>query len=407
MSQPSIGRFLRVPLASSGLESEDIEAAISVLRSGSLTMGERVKAFEQAMAEYLQVDHFIMTNSGSSANLAIVESLVRPTKGEPMLHAGDGVLLPAVAWPTTVWPILQLGLRPVFVDVNPDTIMIDLEAAARAVAQAHQPIRAIFPIHPLGRAMNHSELRTFCDVHDLLLISDTCEALGAWVQNVHAGTTSLAASFSFYFSHHITTMEGGGVATNDAAIADDLRSIRSHGWSRDRQDVASWITSQNDVNSRFLFVSAGYNIRPMEIQASIGIGQIRRIDEYITRRRSIARHVAEAVANSSLSLLGADTLLNDPKSHSWMLLPFRATSPDAAKQIVRGLELAGIETRPILTGNFTAQPALARLLDEVVLPSDFPGANVVSTECFMVGCHHHFADSQVEHLAEILRNSGT
>jgi CDP-6-deoxy-D-xylo-4-hexulose-3-dehydrase len=90
-----------------------------------------------------------------------------------------------------------------------------------------------------------------------------------------------------------------------------------------------------------------------------------------------------------------------------MLLPFRATSPDAAKQIVRGLELAGIETRPILTGNFTAQPALARLLDEVVLPSDFPGANVVSTECFMVGCHHHFADSQVEHLAEILRNSGT
>jgi len=391
-----------VPLASSGLEPEDINAVIETLHSNALTMGERVRAFEKEMSRYLGAEHFVMVNSGSSANLAIIEALLRPTKGEPRLRPGDGILVPAIAWPTTIWPIIQLGLRPVFVDIDPETITIDLEAAVKVIRNSDFDIRGIFPIHPLGRAMDPAALQSFCEAHSLVLVSDVCEALGSWRGGIHAGMSSLAASFSFYFSHHITTMEGGGVATNDQAVADDLRSIRSHGWSRDRSDAKQWAETTNDINSRFLFVSTGYNIRPMEIQAALGLGQIKRIDDYINRRRYIATNVNNALKNSELRLMGSDTLIEDPKSHSWMLLPIRAKSPVAARKALEFLEQAGIETRPILTGNFTAQPSLQRILGTNLNPRDFVQADYVTATSFMVGCHHHFTEDQVAHLADSL-----
>lgn len=396
---------MRVPLASSGLEPEDINAVIETLHSNALTMGERVRAFEREMSRYLGAEHFVMVNSGSSANLAIVEALLRPTKGAPRLRPGDGILVPAIAWPTTIWPIIQLGLRPVFVDIDSETITIDLEAAEKVMHNSDFDIRGIFPIHPLGRALNPDVLRSFCETHSLILISDVCEALGSWDGGIHAGMGSLAASFSFYFSHHITTMEGGGVATNDQDMADDLRSIRSHGWSRDRSDAKQWATTTNDVNSRFLFVSAGYNIRPMEIQAALGLGQIKRIDSYINRRRYIANCVNTALHNTNLRLMGADTLVSNPQSHSWMLLPIRAKSPEVAQQALEFLEASGIETRPVLTGNFTAQPSLQRILGSNLNPRDFAQADFVASTSFMVGCHHHFTDDQIAYLAESLRST--
>jgi len=406
MNQNSIPT-IRVPLASSGLEEEDIAAVVATLRSNALTMGTRVREFEEEMATYLGAKHFVMTNSGSSANLAIIESLMRPARGEPRLMPGDGVLLPAIAWPTTVWPVIQLGLQPIFVDIDPETIMIDLTAAERAIRESTTHVKAVFPIHPLGHAIDPHSLQDFCTRHSLVLISDVCEALGSWRGGLHAGMGSLASSFSFYFSHHITTMEGGGVATNDLALADDLRSIRSHGWSRDRSDSSQWAGVTNDVNSRFLFVSAGYNIRPMEIQAAIGIGQIRRIDSYIERRRHIASYVADSLQGSGLRLLCGNTLEFDRRSHSWMLLPIRAESKELAQSALSVLQGVGVETRPILTGNFTAQPSLARILKSRVNSREFVQANFVSESSFMVGCHHHFTDEQVEILAKSLKDAST
>jgi CDP-6-deoxy-D-xylo-4-hexulose-3-dehydrase len=394
----------RVPLASLGLESEDIDAMLRVLHSNNLTMGSEVRAFEAEMAAYLKSKHFIMMNSGSSANLAIIESLVRPSSGRPLLNPGDGVLLPAVAWPTTVWPVIQLGLTPLFVDVDPLTLAIDLTQASEVIRSSHVPVRGIFPIHPLGRSLDQAALVAFSKRHSLVLISDVCESLGSWDKDVHAGMSSLAASFSFYFSHHITTMEGGGVATNDDDLADDLRSIRSHGWSRDRRDSAAWKSTGTDLNARFLFVSAGYNIRPMEIQAALGRGQIRRIDTYIARRRQIAAQVASALRDSEIQLIGSETLTADPRSHSWMLLPIATPSRDHASRALEMLEGMGIETRPILTGNFTAQPALQRLVATDLNPRKYAVANRVTDSCFMVGCHHHFDESQVAHLVQGLRH---
>jgi len=394
---------IRVPLASSGLEVEDIDAVVTTLKSNSLTMGQKVREFESSMSRYLGARHFVMMNSGSSANLAIIESLLRPTSGIPRLRRGDGVLVPAIAWPTTIWPIVQLGLKPVFIDVDPESASLDLNAAEELLSQDSHGVRAIFPIHPLGWAMSPTGLEDFCRRHSLVLISDVCEALGSWRENVHAGLSSLASSFSFYFSHHITTMEGGGVATNDDALADDLRSIRSHGWSRDRSDAKSWLSHGNDINSKFLFVSTGYNVRPMELQAALGLGQISRIDNYINTRRQIASRVHEAITNTALHLMGSNTLRNDPQSHSWMLLPIRTKSTVSALKIVEHLESVGIETRPILTGNFTAQPSIRRILGEDLDAKSFINANLISSQCFMVGCHHHFTEGQITHLVESLR----
>ena len=396
---------MRVPLAASGLRPKDIEKAIDVLNSGNLTMGKNVKEFETAMAQYLQVDEFVMMNSGSSANLAIFEALLRPTKGDAKLQPGDGVLVPAIAWPTTIWPIIQLGLKPIFVDINPDTLGIDLEMSRKLISDSKNKIKAIFPIHPLGRALDNVEIDAICKEFNLVNISDVCESLGSWINGNHAGTTGLAGSLSFYFSHHITTMEGGGVFTNDANFADDLRSIRSHGWSRDRKDVAEWTANSNRTDSKFLFITSGFNTRPMEIQAAIGCSQILDVDSFIIRREKIAKYVHEKLQNTEYKVIGSDVFTeatNRPR-HSWMLIPIQSTGSNAKEKkakLLNHFENHEIETRPVLTGNFLDQPAMKRIYKESPDPRNFPMADNVSNTTFLIGAHHDLTDSQVEFVGE-------
>jgi CDP-6-deoxy-D-xylo-4-hexulose-3-dehydrase len=399
---------MRVPLASSGLRSEDIEAAIAVLQSGNLTMGKQVKAFEKLIAEYLGVEYFVMMNSGSSANLAIFEAMLRPSKGQPLLRQGDGVLVPAIAWPTTIWPVVQLGLVPIFVDVDRETLALDLNAASAAIANAQSPARAIFPIHPLGRALDSKAFGEFASDNNLTYVSDVCESLGSFENNKHAGVTGLAGSFSFYFSHHITTMEGGGVATNSLEFADDLRSIRSHGWSRDRSDVSELTENVSGTDAKFLFVTTGYNVRPMEIQAAIGINQIRDIDSFVEKRRRIALSVVEALKGTEMTVVGvkSNALNYESSANSWMLIPIQVTGENARERkakILKNLEDRGIETRPVLTGNFLAQPAMKRIDGDHLPASNFPVATEITDTCFLVGAHHDLDDEQIRHLCKSLK----
>ena len=400
---------MRVPLASTGLRSQDIEAAIEVLQSGILTMGKKVIEFEKLMASYLGVEYFVMMNSGSSANLAIFEAMLRPSQGEPLLHQGDGVLVPAIAWPTTIWPVVQLGLVPVFVDVDRETLALDLNAAEEAIRNAKCPVKAIFPIHPLGRALSATDFDKFANDNNLIYVSDVCESLGSFEAGYHAGVTGLASSFSFYFSHHITTMEGGGVGTNDLSFADDLRSIRSHGWSRDRSDVGEWTQDVSGTDAKFLFVTTGYNIRPMEIQAAIGINQIKDIDLFVGKRRNIALKVIDALAEATeLSVVGVDknNLTYESSANSWMLIPIRVSGQNPKsrkKKILEDLESRGVETRPVLTGNFLSQPAMNRIDGNHLPASNFPIATEITENCFLVGAHHDLSVEQIDHLCRSLQ----
>ena len=398
---------MKIPLASTGLRKQDIDAAIAVLNSGNLTMGNKVREFENSIAKYLGMDHFVMMNSGSSANLAMIEALMRPTNNSPKLSIGDGILVPAIAWPTTIWPIIQLGLRPEFVDIDISNLAIDLGKAQELIDNSKNRIKGIFPIHPLGRALDGLELLDFAKRNELVLINDVCESLGSWREGVHTGTQGEAASFSFYFSHHITTMEGGGVATNNPEMADDLRSIRSHGWSRDRTDSHEWSREKTNNDSKFLFVSTGYNIRPMEIQAAIGLTQLADLDDFVSKRREIARKVSSVVDDSQLELVGSSTFKNKQleRSNSWMHLPILVNNdPLGTKkhEIVAHLENSGIETRPVLTGNFLSQPSIRRITPELPLPEAFPIATKVTNSGFLIGCHHDLSLNQSDFLcAEI------
>ncbi len=406
---------MKIPLASSGLRKQDIEAAKLVLDSTHYTMGNKVSEFESLMASYLRVDNFVMVNSGSSANLVIFEALLRPSIGKPKLMPGDRILVPAVAWPTTIWPIVQLGLRPVFVDVNKDSLAIDLKLAQKMMDQ-QAGIKAIFPIHPLGFCIDHESLDSFCSKNSLVQINDVCESLGSWRGDLHAGTSGLGSSFSFYFSHHITTMEGGGIATNNLEFADDIRAMRSHGWSRDRTDALKW---KNDFNSelstslisqnqlKFQFITTGYNLRPLEIEAAIGIEQLKDLDSFVRRRRYIAKFLKNALKETIFEIMDGGTL-NDSaleESHSWMficLLVNKKITQEIRISLDKLLEEYEIESRPALTGNFLAQPVM-KMLNEMPDPMDFPIAQQVSTNYFMVSAHHDLSDLQVEYLANSLK----
>jgi CDP-6-deoxy-D-xylo-4-hexulose-3-dehydrase len=369
-------------------------------------MGNKVLEFENRMATYLKVDHFVMVNSGSSANLLIFEYLLRSSDRKKRLRKGDGVLVPAIAWPTTVWPIIQLGLRPVFVDVDRETFQLDLNCAQEIIDSSEKPIKALFPIHPLGLCLDHELLESFRESNDLVLVSDVCESLGSWRKGIHAGTSSLAASFSFYFSHHITTMEGGGICTNSLDVANDLRSMRSHGWSRNRTDAQIWTEGISAPEAKFLFVTTGYNVRPTEIQAAIGLNQVTNIDSYIEKRRSLAQKALSACENSPIRLMGSEYLDSESsESHSWMMLPFAVKDSRVTKFQVQGyLEQLGIETRPVLTGNFLQQPAMKEI-DELDLSGDFTNTNWVADNCFLVGAHHDYSEEQINYLMKALRES--
>lgn len=406
---------MKIPLAASGLRKQDIDAAKQILDSKDYTMGIKVTEFEDSMANYLNSENFIMVNSGSSANLLIFEALLRPSSGNPKLTSGDKILVPAVAWPTSIWPILQLGLKPVFVDVESDSLAINLNLAQKEFDRQKQ-IKAIFPIHPLGFCIDHKALDNFCKINNIIQINDVCESLGSWRGKYHAGSTGLASSFSFYFSHHITTMEGGGIATNCSALADDLRAMRSHGWSRDRKDVLVWrdkfesnlstsLIPQNQ--NKFQFVTTGYNVRPLEIEAAIGIEQLKDLDSFVSRRRFIAKFISKELEGTPFEVLDCGTFksLLLEKSHSWMFICIRINKKiNRINRIVldKLLEEYEIESRPALTGNFLSQPVMKNI-SGMPNPFDFPVAEMVSTNYFMVSSHHDLTDLQVEYLAKSLK----
>jgi GDP-L-fucose synthase len=378
-------------LAADTMGLEEIGAAKAALDSGQLTMGPRVRAFESEFAAWIGAQHAIMVNSGSSANLLMVDTLLRGTGDRPRLRPGDEVIVPGLSWPTTVWPVAQLGLVPVFVDVDPATMAIDLASAASVLTSR---TRGMIIIHPLGRAIDLVPYVEFCRAHDIELLEDCCESLGARSGGRHVGTTGRAGSFSFYFSHHISTIEGGMIVTDNQALADDLRGLRAHGWVRDRSDQDGWVAAHPGFDVRFLFATMGYNVRPTEIQAAIGSVQLRRLSTMLTARESLARTVHGWLATSApwLELIGGEALeapghTRNARAHSWMTLPIRLRTgaPVSRDAVTTQLELAGVETRPIIAGNLARHPAVAAVEHRVAPRMN--ESDALLRDAFMIGCH--------------------
>lgn len=370
------------PLCVVGFGAEEVLAATEVMLSTRVTMGEQVRAFEALWAARCGRAHGVMVNSGSSANLLLLAALVEAGRLAP----GDEVLVPAVGWSTTLFPVAQVGLVPVIVDVDPLTLNIDPVSAAAARTDR---TRAVFAVHLLGQPA----LVEGWD--DLLVLEDACGAHGARIGAQEVGGFGLGATFSFFFSHHLTTVEGGIVVTDDDALADALRSLRAHGWVRERSDRAALVAANPEIDPRFLFVTPGYNLRPTEMAGAFGLVQARRLDAWVARRR--ANHGAWCAHLAGMA--GVTVFPEAPgTTHAGFAFPLLVDRD--RRGCMAALEARGIETRPISGSNLARQPAFARVAARTPVP--LPVADAVHERGFFVGNSHAFGAGHGERLAAAL-----
>ncbi|MCB9792271.1 MAG: DegT/DnrJ/EryC1/StrS family aminotransferase [Alphaproteobacteria bacterium] len=369
---PSLG----MPLQVVPYGAEEVIAALDCLLSTWVTMGKQVQAFEAAWAEFCGARYGVMLNSGSSANLVALGALLQSGR----LQRGDEVLVPAVAWSTSLFPIAQLGLVPVLVDVDPDTLCISVEAARAAMGPR---TKGVMPVHLLGQPAEVEALRAL----GLVVMEDACAAPGAEIGGRRVGAIGEVGTFSFFFSHHLTTIEGGMLVTDDAALADHARSLRAHGWVRERSDRDALAEASPEIDARFLFVSAGWNLRPTELAGAFGLKQLERLPAWLDTRRE--NHRAWCARLAHLAPLVRCFPELGGQRHAAMAFPLLVGEGVDREALKASLEARGVATRPISGSNLARQPAFAQLA-QARIAGALPVADAVHERGFFVGNSHAF-----------------
>ena len=385
----------RIPLGVPTWDSQEILEAIDSLLRGQLTMGKKVAAFEDLFADYIGTTGAVMVNSGSSANLLAMMLATNPETEDPF-RPGDEVITPAVTWSTTVFSIIAAGLTPVLVDVNPETFLMEVEEVEKALSNR---TRAIFCVHLLGNPCDLKALSSIAEEQGLLLIEDACESHGAEVEDGgRTGSIGDVSTFSFFFSHHLTTIEGGMVLARDPSHLDILRSLRAHGWIRERSDRELIAGRNRHLDPRFLFANIGFNFRPTEIQGAFGIHQLAKIEEFIKIRRDNASFLTKRLQKYE-SVLGLPRERRGTR-HVYFSYPVvvREDSGFKRQELQSFLEAQGIETRPIMSGNIARHPALR--LFRVRQQGDLKNADMITENGFFFGIHQGIREQELNFIAD-------
>lgn len=353
---------VRYPLARVTYGEEEIAAVERTLRSGRTTMGPQVEAFEAGFASLAGAQEAVMVNSGSSADLLCAFSLGPPLRGQ------DEILVPAVTWPTQVWACVLAGYRVRLVDVDPRTLQVNLDDLKDKVRWR---TRAVFATHVLGASCDMAALRRYCGAVELDVIEDCCEALGTHWDGQPVGTFGTAGAFSFFFSHVLSTMEGGMVATDDPGTARFLRLWRNHGW-------------EPQPGQHFAFPTWGMNLRPTEVQGAFGKVQLGKLPMFLSAR---TRNFGRLEGGTTLRYPGAlaTPTLSLGCEPAWHAFPLTvaADANFTKHQLCAYLESRGVETRPLIAGNLARQSALQD--ERRVIAGDLPGADFVHDHAFYIG----------------------
>jgi len=386
---PFVPGQTQIPLNQPTFGWEEVWEALQSLLSTQLTMGKKVRQFEAMFAEYIGVKHAVMVNSGSSANLLALSVLTNPLL-PGHLQPGDEVVTPAVTWATTVFPILNVGLVPVLVDVDLNTFNLIPEEVEKAITPR---TRAVLVVHLLGNPCDMGRIAAIARRHDLLVIEDACEAHGAEYDGQKVGSFGDIATFSFFFSHHITTIEGGMLLTDNDEYAELARALRVFGWSRDLKAKDAIVQEHPELDPRFLFVNIGFNLRPTEIQGAFGIHQMAKLEGYIETRRENARYWGERLGALNHLLLHREA---EGTSHAWFGYPImvQPNAPFDRKELVDYLEAKGVETRPIMAGNIDEQPAMHLYRYRKV--GDLRNSRLIHRNAFFFGNHHGIGKTERE-----------
>ncbi len=372
---------MRYPLANSSWDHEEIAAIQAVVDSGMFTMGPRVAEFERAFADYTGSRHCVMVNSGSSANLLMVAALRYRKQGA--LEPGAEVIVPAVSWSTTYYPLYQYGLKLRFVDIDRDTLNYDLGKLARAVGPQ---TRAIMIVNLLGNPNDFAEIARIVGDRDIVLIEDNCESMGATFEGRQTGTFGVMGSFSAFFSHHISTMEGGMVVTDDEELYHILLALRAHGWTRNLPKFNHVSTPKSDdpFTESFRFILPGYNLRPLEMSGAIGLAQLRKLTNLVAERRRNAERFLELVRD--YPFLRPQREIGESSWFGFSML-VEPDAPVSRADLIAAFTRAGIDVRPIVAVNFAKNEVL-RWFDYPI-SDNLPNAERVDEAGFFIGNHHY------------------
>ncbi len=376
------------PLANSAWDHEEYEAIQSVIQSGMFTMGQKVAEFEKAFADYVGSRYCVMVNSGSSANLVMIGAL--RYKSESPLLPGAEVIVPAVSWSTTYYPLYQYGLKLRFVDIDKDTLNFDLEKLEQAITPN---TRAILAVNLLGNPNDFNKIKTIIGDRDIVLLEDNCESMGATFEGKQTGTFGLMGTYSSFFSHHISTMEGGMVVTDDEEIYHILLALRAHGWTRNlpKQNRITTDKSDDPFTEAFRFVLPGYNLRPLEMSGALGLAQLRKLPMIVRERRNNAERFLQIM--KQFPYLRTQKEIGESSWFGFSMI----VEPDAnvsREHLISALTAAKVDTRPIVAGNFAKNEVLKWF--DYTIAGDLTNAERIDDAGFFIGNHHYPLDSEFE-----------
>ncbi len=380
-------------LAGSSWDREEIDALKRVIESGRFTMGEHVARFEEAFRAKFGVKHALMVSSGSTANLVGVGALFY-VKDRP-LKRGDEVIVPAISWATTYYPLQQYGLRLRFVDIELDTLNMDVSRLEQALTPR---TRMVVAVSILGNPCALDRLRSFCDRHGLYLFEDNCESMGATLNERFTGTFGDIGTFSTFYSHHISTMEGGVLATDNTALYHVAKSMRAHGWTRDLpDDTEIYRKRDEDFFEAYRFILPGYNARPLELAGAVGVEQLKKLDGMVELRRRNAALFQKLFARDERFIIQREYGRSSWFCFTIVLNPNLRI--DRAK-VMAALKRADIGYRIITGGNFLRHDVIRHFDYDCV--GEIRHADIAHDRGFFVGNYPHDLTPQIQRLREVL-----
>ena len=378
-------------LASSTWDKKELDAIQSVIDKDMNTMGDSVREFENDFSNFMNAKYSVMVSSGSTANLLATAALFF-TKN-PKLKRGDEVIVPAVSWSTTYFPLQQYGLKLKFVDIDLETLNYDLNALEGAISDS---TKMIMVVNLLGNPNDFDKINSIIKGKDIFLIEDNCESMGATFNNKQAGTFGVMGTFSTFFSHHMATMEGGFITTDDEELYHILLSIRAHGWTRNLPKENKVSNKSDDwFTESFRFVLPGYNVRPLEMSGAIGVEQLKKLPTFIENRRKNAKLFIELFENHPDFMIQKEISKSSWFGFSLIIKP---TSKLKRKDVINLLVNANIECRPIVTGDFTQNEVMKYFDYEI--HNDLVNARYLHENGFFVGNQQVIIEEEIKYLFE-------
>ncbi len=385
--------MINLPLATDTWSNEEIEAINEVIVSDRFTMGEKVKELEGKFADYFGSEYAIMVNSGSSANLLAIASLI--FSEEHNLSRGDEVIVPAVSWATTFTPLQQYGLKIKFVDIDLHTLNLDIDKLEEAITKK---TKAIFAVNLLGNPLNYSKLLDIVEEKNLILIEDNCESMGAKYNGKYTGTFGTLGTFSTFFSHHISTMEGGFITTDNSLLKDIILSLRAHGWTRNLPDDSDIHKKKsNSFYESFNFILPGYNVRPLEMEASIGLKQLNKLEEMVNVRRDNGEYFGSLFKDNKDIIIQKEI---GKSSFFGFSMVISKESNIKREQLIEKLKSNAVECRPIVAGNFTKNDVIKYFDYEIF--GELINSDYIHNNGLFIGNHHYDISKKLDQVYNLI-----